>query len=254
MDKILVDSIINKLKNCTGKVGFYYKNLITKEELAYQENESFIAASIIKLPIFAQVIKVSSEHRLDLGKEVQIRKEDILPSCGAINLFSSEPRLDLRTICNFMIALSDNTATNIMIRECGIAALNAGFQEMGLMKTRLERPLFDETASMAGKDNYFTPAEIAMLLESLYAERFVSSAVSKDILQTLKMQNINYKIPGLMAERFEVAHKTGEDDGITHDAGIVYCDQPFIIVFASNGTDVGHFENLIRETSLRLTE
>ena len=57
-----------------------------------------------------------------------------------------------------------------------------------------------------------------------------------------------------MAERFEVAHKTGEDDGITHDAGIVYCDQPFIIVFASNGTDVGHFENLIRETSLRLTE
>ena len=141
MDKILVDSIINKLKNCTGKVGFYYKNLITKEKLAYQENESFIAASIIKLPIFAQVIKVSSEHRLDLGKEVQIRKEDILPSCGAINLFSSEPRLDLRTICNFMIALSDNTATNIMIRECGIAALNAGFQEMGLMKTRLERPL-----------------------------------------------------------------------------------------------------------------
>lgn len=47
---------------------------------------------------------------------------------------------------------------------------------------------------MAGKDNYFTPAEIAMLLESLYEERFVSSAVSKDILQTLKMQNINYKI------------------------------------------------------------
>ena len=67
MDKILVDSIINKLKNCTGKVGFYYKNLITKEELAYQENESFIAASIIKLPIFAQVIKVSYGGQKNLG-------------------------------------------------------------------------------------------------------------------------------------------------------------------------------------------
>lgn len=253
MDKILVDSIINKLKNCKGKVGFYYKNLITKEELAYQENESFIAASIIKLPIFAHVLKVSSEHRLDLGREVQIRKEDILPSCGAINLFSSEPRLDLRTICNFMIALSDNTATNLLIRECGISSLNAGFQEMGLTQTRLERLLFDESASKAGKNNYFTPAEIAMLLETLYEGTFVNEEVSEDILKTLKMQNINYKIPGLMAERFPVAHKTGEDDGITHDAGIVYCDKPFIIVFASNDTDVGVFENLIREISLQLT-
>ena len=254
MDKILVDSIINKLKNCKGKVGFYYKNLVTKEELAYQEDESFIAASIIKLPIFAQAVKVSSEQGLDLGKEVQIRKEDILPSCGAINLFSCEPRLDLRTICNFMIALSDNTATNIMIRECGISSLNTGFREMGFKKTRLERYLFDEAAAKEGKDNYFTPAEIAMLLEDLYEGRFVSREVSDDILHTLKMQNVNYKIPGLMAERFEVAHKTGEDDGITHDAGIVYCDKPFIIVFASNDADVGAFENLIRETSLQLTE
>lgn len=49
-----------------------------------------------------------------------------------------------------------------------------------------------------------------------------------------------------------IAHKTGEDDSITHDVGIVYADEPFVVVFASNGTDVHGFEKIIRDVSYEL--
>ena len=34
-----------------------------------------------------------------------------------------------------------------------------------------------------------------------------------------------------------------------HDVGIVYSDEPFVVVIASNGTDVHEFEKIIRDVS-----
>lgn len=245
--------IIDSLKQCTGDIGFYYKNLVTGEECGYNENKEFLAASVIKLPIFAVVMKKAAEGSIDLDMEIAVSEEDILPSCGAINLFSAPPVLDLKTICSFMIALSDNTATNLVIDTCGIETLNEEFAKIGLEKTRIERKLFDSEGGKQGKENYFVPLEIGKLLEQLYKKDFINEDVSEEMLRVLKMQNINHKIPGLMEEKYEVAHKTGEDDGITNDVGIVFCEKPFIVIFASNNTDVGEFENVIRKVSLQLT-
>ncbi len=46
-----------------------------------------------------------------------------------------------------------------------------------------------------------------------------------------------------------ILHKTGEADGITHDIGIVYSKNPFIIGFASNEVNTQEFEHIIREVS-----
>ncbi|QIB70635.1 serine hydrolase [Aminipila butyrica] len=58
-----------------------------------------------------------------------------------------------------MIALSDNTATNILIKQLGVNAFNAGFKTFGLEHTVLERFLFDEVAVNQGKENKFMPRE-----------------------------------------------------------------------------------------------
>ena len=42
------------------------------------------------------------------------------------------------------------------------------------------------------------------------------------MLSILKDQRLNGKIPFLLPHSVKIAHKTGEDDGITHDVGIVY--------------------------------
>ncbi|MBU5439426.1 class A beta-lactamase-related serine hydrolase [Tissierella sp. MSJ-40] len=241
--------ILEKLKTAKGKVGFYYKNLVTCEEICFNENDAFLAASVIKLPILAEIFRQSALKSADMSEIITVKNSEKMPSCGALTLFTGEPTVDIRTLCNLMIALSDNTATNVLMKHFNIDKLNSGFREIGLEKTKINRLLFDEEAQEQGKENVFVPREIGCLLEQIYHKTFVNEQVSTEIEKILLDQQINHKIPGKLPDDIRVAHKTGEDDGITNDVGIVYADEPFIIVFASNDTDVLEFEQIIREIS-----
>lgn len=241
--------ILEKLKTPKGKVGFYYKNLVTGEEIGFNENDEFLAASVIKLPIFAEICRLASLKNADMSEIITVKNSEKMPSCGALSLFTGEPLVDIRTLCNLMIAISDNTAANVLIKRFGIDELNSGFREFGLEKTKINRLLFDGEAQKIGKENVFVPREIGCLLEKIYHKSFINEEVSSQIKKTLLEQQINHKIPGKLPDHIKVAHKTGEDDGITNDVGIVYADEPFVIVFASNNTDVPEFEQIIREIS-----
>jgi len=248
----ITEKIFKLLKSATGKVGFYYKNLVTGEELFLNENQAFQAASVIKLPIFAEVFRQVSLGALDMSEKITVHHSDKMPSCGALNSFTDEPSIDIKTLCNLMITISDNTATNLLINRFGIDELNKGFQQLGLKETKLKRLLFDAAASKAGKENVFVPKEIGGLLESLYKKEFINSEISEEIINTLLRQQINHKIPGKLPRGIKSAHKTGEDSGITNDVGIVFGKEPFVIVFASNETDVPTFEEIIREITALL--
>lgn len=241
--------ILEKLKTAKGKIGFYYKNLITGEEICYNENDTFLAASVIKLPILAEIFRESALENVNLSEILTVKNSDKMPSCGALNLFTDEPNVDVRTLCKLMIALSDNTATNVLIKHFNIEKLNKGFDEIGLLDTKINRLLFDESAQKEGKENVIVPRELGYLLEQIYNKTFVNENVSKEIEEILLEQQINHKIPGKLPESIKVAHKTGEDDGITNDVGIVYSGEPFVIVFVSNYTDVPEFEQMIRDIS-----
>ncbi|QAT42445.1 serine hydrolase [Aminipila luticellarii] len=243
------DEIIEKISKADGKVGFYYKNLVTGEEIKFNENETFRPASVIKLPIFAEISRRDALKTADMAEKIVIKNSEKVPSCGALTLFTDEPAVDIRTLCNLMIAISDNTATNVLIKRFGIEALNEGFRIMGLEKTRVNRLLFDMEAAAQGKENVVVPQEIGRLLEKIYRKEFVNEEVSEKIAETLLAQQVNHKIPGRLPEEIGVAHKTGDDDGITNDVGIVYAKEPFVIVFLSNETDVPAFEQIIRDVT-----
>lgn len=248
------DWICSRLKQVPGDAGFYYKNLVTGETLGQREDDLFQAASVIKLPVYAAVQKLCQEGAASMDETLLCREEEKVPSCGALQFFTGEPQVDIRTLCSLMISLSDNTATNMLLRRFGLEALNGQFREMGLEKTRLERLLFDSQAAALGRENRVTVREIGQLLERIYRHEFLSEAVSRQMEALLLKQQIKHKIPGYLPKSIPVAHKTGEDSGITNDMGIVYADQPFILCFAFNGTDVPEAERAMREISLALAD
>ena len=49
MKKELKERILNQLDSMDGKVGFYFKNLVTGETFGYNEKEQFLPASIVKI-------------------------------------------------------------------------------------------------------------------------------------------------------------------------------------------------------------
>jgi len=107
----------------------------------------------------------------------------------------------------------------------------------------------------AGIENYICPEEMGMLLEKLYNKEFVSEEVSQKIIDTLLLQQINHKIPGIIGDGFvPIAHKTGEDENLSNDVGIVYAKQPFIICMAGHDTDVAEWEYLMRHIAYEFFE
>ena len=91
-----------------------------------------------------------------------------------------------------------------------------------------------------------------MLLEKIYRRNFVSEPVSREIEDVLFLQQINHKICGIICDEVPVAHKTGEDENLTNDVGLLYAKQPFVACFAGHDTSVPEFEDLIRHVSAEL--
>lgn len=249
MDK---KEILSRLEQLPGRTGFFYKNLHTGESFGLHAQEEFLAASVIKLPVYAVIMKLAAEGKADLSEKLLCREEDKLPPCGALYFFTGEVAVDIRTLCGLMISLSDNAATNLLLRRFGLDFLNEQFKQIGLEKTHLERLLFDGEAAARGLENRIVPEEMGALLEQIAQRRFVSEAVSVEMENLLLEQQINHKIPGYLPEGTPVAHKTGEDDGITNDVGVVFAKEPFVLCFAYNGPDVPLAERTLRQLALDL--
>ena len=246
------EAIIAKLKAVPGNVGFYYKDLTTGETLGYNENEQFEAASVIKLPVYMVIMKLAHEGKLSLSEKLTCHHADKMPPCGALYFFTGEVTVDIRTLCGLMISLSNNAATNLLLRRFGLDFLNEEYKQIGLEKTHLEHLLFDGEAAARGLENRIVPEEIGALLAQIAQRRFVSETVSAEMEKLLLAQQINHKIPGYLPEGTPVAHKTGEDDGITNDVGIVFAKEPFVLCFAYNGPDVPQAERALRQLALDL--
>ena len=81
----------------------------------------------------------------------------------------------------------------------------------------------------------------------MYDGILISKEASKDMIAILGNQRLNGKIPFFITDGTKVAHKTGEDTGTSHDVGIVFAREPFIVCFCSNHVDVPAFERVIQE-------
>ena len=151
-----------------------------------------------------------------------------------------------------MITISDNTATNALLRLVGFERLRRDMEAMGLSATRFERCYFDDEAQARGLSNYVCPGEIGMLLEQIYRRSFCCEAVSAHAEEILLLQQIRHKIPGYIGRGEKIANKTGESGKVTHDGAIVFAEKPFVLVICSEDTDVPETERFIREIALEL--
>ena len=242
----VLNAIKSEMEAMPGHLGLYYKNLVTGTEFGVGEEEIYGAASVIKFPLFLHILDQCHRGNMSLDDFIITKECDKVPSCGALNMFTGDVRTDIRTMCRLMICISDNTATNRLINHCGIDSIEKGFSEMGLEKTRIRRLLFDAESSRKGIRNTISPKELGLLLERLYKGEFINKEISEYAIEVLAEQQIGHKLGGKLGEDVAIAHKTGEDSGLSNDVGIVYAPKPFVICFTGHKTDVYLWEDLMR--------
>lgn len=133
---------------------------------------------------------------------------------------------DLKYVIRNMIARSDNDCANLVIKhlgnwhpEQGFAVVNEFAESIGCHDTSLNRMMWDDN----GLQNYTSAADCATLLRMLYRYELATPVYSDEMLDWLKMQTVNDRIPALLPEGTVCAHKTGDLEGLSYgDAGIVF--------------------------------
>lgn len=264
------DFVKTSLSSLKGTTGVFYKDLETGETVK-EGDDVFEAASVIKIWIMAALFNRIKEGKLHMGDTLIISNsdkvpfagvidyadmdnadrlpDDMFPESGVLSYMHADMEVTMSDLCRLMITISDNTAANILIKILGIDYINKCMKENGCEKSVLARRLFDDDAASRGLENMISLEETGVFFEKLYNRELISEAASREMTAILQNQQIAYKIPFFMRS-IPIAHKTGEDCGITNDMGIVYAKHPFIICFGSNNTNVPDADRACQDISL----
>lgn len=191
----------------------------------------FAAASLAKLPILIEVTRQVEAGRLSWETRYRVSEEASISNTGVLADLLPDLQPTLHDLAHLMITISDNTAANMLLNLVGMQAINVTMHQMGLTSTWLERRFLDFEARKAGRDNWTTAGDMALLLSYLCTGMLPDH---ERLLSMLLSQNDRTMLPAYWGEEVPFAHKTGELPGILHDAGILYLPDmistPFVVI------------------------
>lgn len=96
----------------SGAVGLAARHLETGESLVWRAGEPFGTASMIKVAIYAAVLRRVRLGQFGLSDEVTVRAGDMAGGSGVLAELRPGLRCTISDLCTLMIVVSDNTATN----------------------------------------------------------------------------------------------------------------------------------------------
>ncbi len=214
--------ILQRISSFQGETGLVVKDLQTGWTFLHNDEVRFPAASLIKIPIMVACFKAVEDGQLDLQEKYVLRRQDRVGGSGLLRQMRNGQAFSYDELIDYMVTHSDNIATNVIIRRLGFDYIRKVFAELGLEDTVLNRLMMDFRAREEGLENYTSAREITGLLEMIYRGRCLSAGISGKCLDVLKRQKINDRLPRFLPREATVAHKTGQEREVCHDAGIVF--------------------------------
>ena len=215
-----------------GVMGYAIKDLTTGETFFRMPDTVFPQASSIKLTILLELMRQAQDGKISLDEKHTVRRSEAPPGdrdpiLGMVG--DGTVTMTLRDLAVFMIVLSDNTATNILIDRLGMENINAGITRLGLKETRLRRRMIDLEAAKRGDENVSTPREMLTLLEKVRGGQALDAARTKEFLTILTL-NKESEFHRALPDTGSIADKPGALEAVRCDSGIIeVAGHPFIL-------------------------
>lgn len=213
-----------------GVMGLAVKDLTSGEEFFINPDEVMPQASSIKITVLAELYRQAQSAKLRLTDEYVVRKEDMVPGSDImLGLTPGVTRVTLRDLATFMVAVSDNSATNVLIDRVGLENVNSMLESQGLHTTRLRRKMMDLKAASEGRENVSSPREMMTLLETVYRGTLLNKEMTDDYIKVLSTHKESALLQGLPDDAV-AASKPGELEAVRNDSGIIFVkNRPYIL-------------------------
>jgi len=213
-----------------GVMGVAIEDLTTGDQFFLHDNEVFAQASSIKIVILADLDLQAQQGKLKLTDLYTVQASDLVPDSDIMGgLTPGVTRVTLRDLATMMVAVSDNSATNVLIDRLGMDNVNAMLDSLGLAHTRLRRKMMDLEAAKQGRENISTPREMMRLLGAIYRGKVLDKESIANFFKVLSTNKDSW-IPRDLPAEVKIANKPGSLEGVRNDSGIVFvAGRPYVI-------------------------
>ena len=231
------------VRNQDGVVGVSVKHIETGQGLALNGDVSFPMASTFKVPILFELLHQVKEGKFRLEDEIDVQKADQHLGSGMFSrLVMPGLKVSVLNAVHFMMMISDNSATDLLLAKVGAEKINARLKALGIEGISVNRPcqvlitdlmaLMTASGREATKAAYVkfgqdprdqaTPAALASILEKVYKKEVLDPESCDLMLRIMfKCETGEGRIKGELPPGTPVAHKTGTIAGTVNDVGII---------------------------------
>ncbi|WP_313891081.1 serine hydrolase [Psychrobacillus sp.] len=272
------------LKETTGSFGVAVQHLQTGEKASINPTQLYQMASSFKIPILATLLRDVDRGKLSLADQIEIGETDYVPGSGVLTQLSLGVKVTIKDLAMLMIIVSDNIATDRILRLVGVENVSAYMKELGLVNLHINQSCwelicvglgidvksytpeaaeqlrarkftsdsFDKSSLVFQVDqrsNASTPEDMNHLLEMIFNKEILTEDLCDTMLDILSKQQFNGRIPYLLPNGTKVAHKTGTIGDVINDVGIVYLPKDLgaftMTIFSSDNSSMEEGERTI---------
>jgi beta-lactamase class A len=223
-------------RNLEGVLGVAILDLTNGRKFLLHETEIFPQASSIKVAVLAELYHQAQQSAEGVSGKAKltdlytVQASDIVADSYIMEgLTPGVTRVTNRDLATMMVAVSDNSAANVLIDRLKMDNVNSLMDSLGLTHTRLRRKMMDVKAAAEGRENISTPAEMMTLLAALYQAKVLNKVMTDDFFKVLSIHKES-SIPRELPDSVRIANKPGELEGVRNDSGIVFADnRPYVL-------------------------
>ena len=212
-----IESLRSSSEYASLGTGMYFLDLDTGNYFETNGDKVYPTASIIKLPILIALFQDVDAGKIDLNEMLTMTRDVMVGGSGDMQDMPRGSQFSVLETATKMIVISDNTATNMIIKRMGgIEVLNQRFRSWGLQNTSMQNFLPDLKGT-----NVSTPKELVQLLAMLDKQQLLSTQSQAQVINIMQRVRNRTLLPVGLGRGATIAHKTGDIGFILGDTGII---------------------------------
>ncbi|GFE68148.1 serine hydrolase [Chroococcus sp. FPU101] len=211
-----------KIEKITAKypkleLGAFLVDLDNGGYLNLQGDGIVAAASTIKIPLLVAFLQDVDAKKIHLDEQLIMDQSVIAKGSGNMQYMKPNQKFTALETAIKMIIISDNTATNMLLRRMGGKdVLNQRFQEWGLHQTVIKNIL----PNLEGT-NTTSPKDLVLILNRVSQGDLLSIKMRDRFFEIMQGTVTNTLLPAGLEKGAIIAHKTGDIGTTLGDAGII---------------------------------